>query len=94
MFRTNITLDFDNFHITHGTMRSDPKKVHSTARLHNLTSEQFDALCSAFDLVTSPRSLQLDNGEAFRTADIDMGGLTVQLYSMQQSTAKNQLTLF
>jgi hypothetical protein len=56
-----------------------------TGRLHRLTSEQFDALTAAFEVVEDTKTLTTDTkygaAHTFRTAEIDFGGLTLSLYA-------------
>jgi len=69
-----IRLQEGSFNITH-------TRFGTSANMHQLTAEQFDALTTAFDLTGEIATLTTETGRTFRTADIDFGGLRLTTFA-------------
>ena len=79
--RVNMSIKMDNFEIRQRHYRVD--EHFWTADLHRLTGEQFDALATTFPIERSGKvkTLTRDNGQEFRAATINLGGLSLSLYT-------------
>lgn len=84
MADATFNIDFGNGLSVRQSISRDGTST-SSGSFHRLTPEQFDALTNAFQITREARVLNTDGRysapRSFRTADINIGGLVLTLFS-------------